>query len=96
MQREALDMQREALEQQRESVRFALEEQRHHTIDICCVLIAMLLNARSLCGLLRTVNILLRSYMIIFRRSTNTNSFGLRGYWAHDKATNSLWSFAKN
>ena len=25
-------MQREALEQQRESVRFALEEQRHHTI----------------------------------------------------------------
>ena len=32
MQREALDMQREALEQQRESVRFALEEQRHHTI----------------------------------------------------------------
>ena len=32
--------------------------------------------------------------MIIFRRSTNTNSFGLRGYWAHDKATKSLWSFA--
>ena len=32
--------------------------------------------------------------MIIFRKSTNTNSFGLRGYWAHDKATNSLWSFA--
>jgi hypothetical protein len=32
--------------------------------------------------------------MIIFRKSTNTNSFGLRGYWAHDKATLSLWSFA--
>jgi hypothetical protein len=32
--------------------------------------------------------------MIIFRKSTNTNSFGLRGYWAHDIATNQLWSFA--
>ena len=32
--------------------------------------------------------------MIIFRKSTNTNSFGLRGYWVHDKATKSLWSFA--
>ena len=32
--------------------------------------------------------------MIIFRKSTNTNSFGLRGYWAHDKATLALWSFA--
>lgn len=32
--------------------------------------------------------------MIIFRKSTNTNSFGLRGYWAHDRATLTLWSFA--
>jgi hypothetical protein len=32
--------------------------------------------------------------MIIFLKSTNTDSFGLRGYWAHDKATLSLWSFA--
>jgi hypothetical protein len=32
--------------------------------------------------------------MIIFRKSTNTNSFGLRGYWAHDQKTRELWSFA--
>jgi hypothetical protein len=32
--------------------------------------------------------------MIIFRKSINTNSFGLRGYWVHDKTTLSLWSFA--
>lgn len=32
--------------------------------------------------------------MIIFRKSTNTNSFGLRGYWAHNRATMQLWSFA--
>ena len=32
--------------------------------------------------------------MIIFRKSTNKNSFGLRGYWSHDKDTLSIWSFA--
>jgi hypothetical protein len=32
--------------------------------------------------------------MIIFRKSVNTNSFGLRGYWAHDQKTRELWSFA--
>lgn len=32
--------------------------------------------------------------MIIFRKSTNTNSFGLRGYWAHNRDTKQLWSFA--
>lgn len=32
--------------------------------------------------------------MIIFRKSTNTNSFGLRGYWAHCNKTRTLWSFA--
>jgi hypothetical protein len=32
--------------------------------------------------------------MIIFRKSTNTNSFGLRGYWAHNRDTKQWWSFA--
>ena len=32
--------------------------------------------------------------MIVFRKSTNTNSFGLRGYWVYNKETLSLWSFA--
>lgn len=34
--------------------------------------------------------------MIIFRKSTNKNSFGLRGYWAHCNKTRTLWSFATN
>ena len=32
--------------------------------------------------------------MIIFRKSTNKNAFGLRGYWAHHRETKQLWSFA--
>jgi hypothetical protein len=31
---------------------------------------------------------------IIFRKSTNTNSFGLRGYWTYDTKTFELHSFA--
>ena len=31
---------------------------------------------------------------IIFRKSTNTNSFGLRGYWTYDTETYELHSFA--
>jgi hypothetical protein len=31
---------------------------------------------------------------LIFRKSTNTNSFGLRGYWAYDTTTHELHSFA--
>lgn len=31
---------------------------------------------------------------IIFRKSTNTNSFGLRGYWTKNNATRELHSFA--
>jgi hypothetical protein len=31
---------------------------------------------------------------IIFRKSENTNSFGLRGYWTYDTKTFELHSFA--
>lgn len=31
---------------------------------------------------------------IIFRKSTNTNSFGLRGYWTKNSITRELHSFA--
>jgi hypothetical protein len=31
---------------------------------------------------------------IVFRKSINTNSFGLRGYWAYDTKTYELHSFA--
>jgi hypothetical protein len=31
---------------------------------------------------------------IIFRKSTNTNSFGLRGYWTYDTESFELHSFA--
>jgi hypothetical protein len=31
---------------------------------------------------------------IIFRKSQNTNSFGLRGYWTYDTKTFELHSFA--
>jgi hypothetical protein len=31
---------------------------------------------------------------IVFRKSTNTNSFGLRGYWTYDTKTYELHSFA--
>jgi hypothetical protein len=31
---------------------------------------------------------------IIFRKSQNTNSFGLRGYWVYDPETFELHSFA--
>jgi hypothetical protein len=31
---------------------------------------------------------------IIFRKSTNTNSFGLRGYWTRNANTRQLHSFA--
>jgi len=31
---------------------------------------------------------------IIFRKSANTNAFGLRGYWVYDPHTRSMTSFA--
>jgi hypothetical protein len=34
--------------------------------------------------------------MIIFRKSTNTNAFGLRGFWAYDPTTFDVWSFASS
>lgn len=31
--------------------------------------------------------------MIVWRKSENTNAFGLRGYWVYDKATGDCQSF---